>query len=589
MDRAVVEFDTLADTDRAGAKDYYRAFALWLHFVFCAIGGVVVRCVGFKFCRAGIYHLEIRVEIQFLLEVFHFFRCLFGEMGDGFIRHLDAFRCFQGFSGEAFLHETAFHENDVLDLVDEEEVDLGDAVDVFRIDAAAQSFGHHENSFVIDAGEEAADIIEGLAIQLFEVQVSFAHFQGAEGFEEGTFQGAIERHDFAGGFHLGADFAICQGEFFEWPSWEFAYHIVDGRFEASFCIFGDGVGDFIQVEAQSDLRCYFGDRVAGGFGCQSRGTADARVYLDDVVLVRLGVQAILYVTAAFDLQVADDVDGSGTEHLVLAVCQGLGRCHDDGVAGVHADGIDIFHGAHDDTVVCTVAHNFEFDFLPAGDASFYQDLVDRRKFDTAVGDFFHFIAVVGDAAAGAAQGVSRTDDDRVADAVSESDGRFQFFENFRFRYRLVDFFHGFLEEFAVFRMLDGMEGRAQELHAVFFQYAGFGELHSHVQAHLAAQGRKECIRSFFLNDFCHERKGDRFDIDAVSDVHVGHDGGGVAVDQDHFYSFFAEGAAGLGACVVEFRSLADDDRAGADDQNFLYICFNHFLNSSMALVNSVKR
>ncbi len=53
-----------------------------------------------------------------------------------------------------------------------------------------------------------------------------------------------------------------------------------------------------------------------------------------------------------------------------------------------ADRVDIFHGADDDAVIRTVAHDFEFDFLPARNAAFYEDLIDRGKFDAAVRDFF---------------------------------------------------------------------------------------------------------------------------------------------------------------------------------------------------------
>lgn len=173
MDGAVVEFDALSDADRAGAEDNDGALALRLHFVFCAVGGVVVWGVRFKFCRTGIDHLEVGMEIQFLLEVFDVFRSDFREVCDGFIWHLDAFRRFQCLFGEAFLHEAAFHLDDVLDLVDKEEVDLGDAVDLFRFDAAAQGFGKDEDPFVVDAGEQAADIIEGLSVEFLQVQVAF--------------------------------------------------------------------------------------------------------------------------------------------------------------------------------------------------------------------------------------------------------------------------------------------------------------------------------------------------------------------------------------------------------------------------------
>ena len=234
------------------------------------------------------------------------------------------------------------------------------------------------------------------------MQVAFAHFQRAECFQERTFQSTVQSHDFAGGFHLGTDFAVCQGEFFKWPSWEFAYHIVDGWFEASLGISCNGIGDFVQVHTESNLRCHFRNRVTGGFGSQGRRTADTRVDFDDVVLVGLGVQAVLYVTSPFNLKVANDVQRSGTEHLVLSVGQGLGRCYDDGVAGVYADWVDIFHSADDDAVVGAVAHDFKFDFFPASDAAFYQNLVDWGELNAAVGNFFHFIPVMSDTAAGAA-------------------------------------------------------------------------------------------------------------------------------------------------------------------------------------------
>src|SRR5213075_845660 len=48
---------------------------------------------------------------------------------------------------------------------------------------------------------------------------------------------------------------------------------------------------------------------------------------------------------------------------------------------------------------------------------------------------------------------------------------------------------------------------------------------------------------------------------------VGHDRGGVAVDEDRPDTFSAERPTRLGAGVVELGRLADDDRSRADDQD----------------------
>ena len=73
------------------------------------------------------------------------------------------------------------------------------------------------------------------------------------------------------------------------------------------------------------------------------------------------------------------------------------------------------------------------------------------------------------------------------------------------------------------------------------------------------------FRQFADDDFFDGFGRDGFDVGAVGELRVGHDGGRVGVDEDDAVAFFAEGFAGLGAGVVEFARLADDDGAGADD------------------------
>ena len=49
------------------------------------------------------------------------------------------------------------------------------------------------------------------------------------------------------------------------------------------------------------------------------------------------------------------------------------------------------------------------------------------------------------------------------------------------------------------------------------------------------------------------------------------DGRWVRVNEDGFIAFLFEGQASLGACVVEFRALTDDDWAGTDDHDTVQI------------------
>jgi hypothetical protein len=72
--------------------------------------------------------------------------------------------------------------------------------------------------------------------------------------------------------------------------------------------------------------------------------------------------------------------------------------------------------------------------------------------------------------------------------------------------------------------------------------------------------------------------GDGLDVGHIGHVRVGHDGRRVAVDQDDAVALLAQRLAGLGAGVVELAGLADDDRAGADDQDALDVGALRHLN-----------
>ena len=85
------------------------------------------------------------------------------------------------------------------------------------------------------------------------------------------------------------------------------------------------------------------------------------------------------------------------------------------VAGVHAHRVDVFDRADDDDVVVLVAHHLQLEFLPADDRLLDQHFVHRRGIEPALNDRLEFFDVVGDAAAGPAEGERRTDDQGQAD------------------------------------------------------------------------------------------------------------------------------------------------------------------------------
>ena len=140
----------------------------------------------------------------------------------------------------------------------------------------------------------------------------------------------------------------------------------------------------------------------------------------------------------------------------------------------------------------------------------------------------------------------------------------------------TDGFDDVFELLAVFTALDSIDVSTDEFDIVLFQNAGAVQLDGGIQRGLATQGCQDSVDgvSFFAlfnQDLLDELWLNGLHIGVVSKLRVGHDGGRVGVNQRYTQSFFFEDAASLGAGVVEFTGLADDNRAGADDQDVVNI------------------
>ena len=446
----------------------------------------------------------------------------------------------------------------------EEGVHGGDLVDLLDgHDAAAQRLADVEQALVVRAGDALLDLRVGLGLDVRGDHALELDLAAAHGLHQRALEAVVDGHDLAGGLHLGAEGVVRIHELVKRPARELDHAVVDGRLEAGLGLFGDRVGDLVQTVADRDLGGHLGDRVAGRLGSQRGRTGHAGVDLDDRVLEGFRIERELHVAAALDAQLGDDVERRGAQHLVFLVAQRLAGRDDDRVARVHADRVDVFHITDRDRVALGVAHDLVFDFLPARDALLDQDLVHTGVHDAGRGDLAQLVPGVGDAAARAAEGVRRADDDRQADLTGEVDRVLDRVHDLGGDARLADLFHRILEHLAVLRLGDGVRLGAQQLDAHLIEEAALAQLHGEVEAGLAAQIGQQRVRALLLDDLLHGLDGHGLDVDLVRHGLVGHDGRGVGVDEHDLQALLAQRAAGLRARVVELGRLADDDRAGA--------------------------
>ena len=179
--------------------------------------------------------------------------------------------------------------------------------------------------------------------------------------------------------------------------------------------------------------------------------------------------------------------------------------------------------------------------------------------------------IVGKAAAGAAQGERGAQHHRVADLLGGLHGLLHGVGDLGGNDRLADLLTQLLEQLAVLGALDAGAAGAQKLHLALLQHALLLQLHGQIQTRLTADAGDDRVRALVAQDAGHIFQRQRLHVHLVGDGGIGHDGGGVGVDQHHLVALFLQGEAGLGARVVKFRRLADDDGAGADDHNLFQI------------------
>ena len=246
---------------------------------------------------------------------------------------------------------------------------------------------------------------------------------------------------------------------------------------------------------------------------------------------------------------------------------------------MHTHRVEVLDGADDDAVVLLVTDHLHLVFLPADQRLVDQQFAGRRQVETAGADFLELFTVVGDAATGTAHGEGRADDAREANLLQHAVRFFHVVGDAGNRAGQADVLHRLVEARTVFGLVDSVGIGTDHLDAELLQHAVLFQVQRAVQRGLATHGRQQGVGAFLLDDLGHSGPLDRLDVGGVSHRRVGHDGGRVGVHQDDAETFFLQRLARLSAGVVELAGLADDDGAGAEDQDTFDVCtFWHFFS-----------
>ena len=379
--------------------------------------------------------------------------------------------------------EIACDLHDIAQFLEEPTVDLGQAVDLTDAVSGLHRLADCEYPHIRRGPQCLVQVSQRQLIILHESVHSLPDH--AQAFLDGLLEGASDGHHLSDRFHAGTDFPVYAMEFAQIPAGNLADNVVQRRFEESGCRLGDTVFQFEQAFSQPQFGRDEGERIAGGLGSQGGRTAQTRVDLDHAIVFRVGIEGILNVAFTYDAQVADDGDGAFAQEMVFTVGQGLGRSDDDTLAGVDAERVEVLHIADRDAVVIAVANDLIFDFLPAFQAFFDEDL--GRKGERFLGQGTELRLIVAEAGAKAAEGIGRTQDDGIAEPSSRRTGRFHALARFAADGAYADLIQTLDKALTVFGVDDGLHGCSEHLDAIPVENTAFIQGNPAVEGSLSSE------------------------------------------------------------------------------------------------------
>ncbi len=161
--------------------------------------------------------------------------------------------------------------------------------------------------------------------------------------------------------------------------------------------------------------------------------------------------------------------------------------------------VKVFHAGYCEAMVVSVADHFKFDFFPAFQRFFYQNLFRESK--GAFSQFQEFFFVGTDTATKTTQCISRTYHDRITDSACSSNGIFHVFYCLANRSLHLDFVQFLHEQITVFCIHDSFYRCTKHLYSVFIKNTLCVEFRTAIQRSLSAECQQDTIRTFFLDNF----------------------------------------------------------------------------------------
>ena len=198
----------------------------------------------------------------------------------------------------------------------------------------------------------------------------------------------------------------------------------------------------------------------------------------------------------------DNLDGEGTELMILRIAQGLRWSDDDTLTSMDSQWVEVLHVTNCDTVVVTVANYLILNLFPALQTLLYQYL--WREREGLLSELVQLLLVVCETGTETTQGVSSTDDDRIAELGSSLAGLLDVLASLALDGLHIDFIQLLYEELTVLSIHDSLNRSTQHLDIIFFQDALAIEFHTTVEGSLTTEAEEDTVWILLLDNTLYE-------------------------------------------------------------------------------------
>ena len=569
MDAAAVKFNPLPDSVGPAAQNHDLLPVARRRLIRHLIGRIKIGRMRLKLGRAGVHAVKMSDRAQRFAILAHRKPIFAHQLRDisiteSILLQLDKVLIIEVGQRQLLLPHSAVNAHQILHLLNKPRIKMGLGDNLIKADAFANRRRHLKQPL---RGRRAKRFGRSRRIRR-TAETIHADVKRAHSLLQSFGKSPTQRHHLADGFHLRAKRRIGPGEFLEIPARNLDRHIIKRRLKAGRRLGGDVIRNLIQRQANSQQRGDLGNRKTGRLAGQGRRTRNARVHLDDINVALVRMNGELDIGAAGgDAHAVENQPRHIPQPLNLLVSQGLRGGNSDAVARMHAHWIQILNRADDDEIAFGIAHQLKLIFLPAQQTLIDQNLASRTLMNPIGHHLTQFLLAVGHAAASAAHGERRANQNGIANLRGKFNRLLHAAHNPTLRRLQADLGHGVLEQLTVFGQLDAIQRRANQFDLVSVQNAPLLKLNGQVERRLAADRWQQRIRPLLDDDLLAHLQRERLDIGRIRQFRVGHNRRRIGVDQDDAIALLLERLAGLHAAIVKFAGLANHNRPRADNHN----------------------